>query len=102
MRCAGCADGFFSDWLKDFSDYYKYTPPKGGPSPMGSVDVTTCFASVPPAVKTLPAGHPSANLFSINCACWADVGGQADQGVSPMHKDYCKGWKGVAANYFCR
>jgi hypothetical protein len=68
-RCAGCADGFFSDWLKDFSDYYKYTPPKGGPSPMGSVDVSTCFASVPPTVKTPPAGYPSANLSSINCTC---------------------------------
>jgi hypothetical protein len=69
---------------------------------MGSVDVSTCFNYVPPTVKALPAGQPSANLSSINCACWADIGGQADQGVLPMHKDSCKGWKGVAAIYFCR
>jgi hypothetical protein len=67
---------------------------------MGMVDA--CFSSVAPSM-VLPAGQPSTNLSCINCACWADIGGQADLRVSPKHRDYYKkGWKGVAANYRCR
>lgn len=97
----GCPDGFFTDCLQGFDSYYHYTPPKGSTSRMSSAAVAACFNSVAPKLATLPSGQPATNLSCVNCACWADIGGQANTHVSPMHQDHCKGNKGVAANYYC-
>lgn len=97
---AGCSDGFFSDCLKDFHSYY--TPPKGGASPMGAAEINACFNDVTPSLSKLPSGQPATNLSCISCACWAGIGGKANARVAPLHKDHCRGNKGVAANYFCR
>uniref|UniRef100_A0A383VEM4 Big-1 domain-containing protein n=1 Tax=Tetradesmus obliquus TaxID=3088 RepID=A0A383VEM4_TETOB len=95
----GCSDGFFSDCLKDFHSYY--TPPKGGASPMGAAEINACFNDVTPSLSKLPSGQPATNLSCISCACWAGIGGKANARVAPLHKDHCRGNKGVAANYFC-